>query len=55
MTVVRVALAAGLINGLAISWVGIAQLVATLRMNGILIGLEQQVTHGPINYAALGN
>jgi ribose transport system permease protein len=50
-----VGLAAGLINGLAIAWVGITPLVATLGMNGILIGVEQQVTHGSINYAATDN
>ncbi len=52
LVVVGVGLAAGLVNGLAITRVGITPLVATLGMNGILVGVEQQVTHGSINYAA---
>jgi ribose transport system permease protein len=55
LVVVGVGLAAGLLNGLAISKLGITPLVTTLGMNGILVGVEQQVTHGSINYAAPGN
>jgi ribose transport system permease protein len=55
LVVIGVGLAAGLVNGLAIAKVGITPLVATLGMNGILVGVEQQVTHGSINFAAPDN
>jgi ribose transport system permease protein len=53
--VAAVGLAAGLINGLAVTWVGITPLVATLGMNGVLVGVEQQLTNGSINYSATSN
>lgn len=52
---IGVGLAAGLVNGLLITRVGITSLVATLGMNGILIGIQQQVTNGSINYVAPPN
>ena len=55
LVVIAVGLAAGTVNGVAISKIGITPLVVTLGMNGILIGVEQQVTHGSINYAAPSN
>jgi ribose transport system permease protein len=55
IVVALMGLTAGLLNGLAIAWVGITPLVATLGMNGVLIGVEQQITGGSINYAATNN
>jgi ribose transport system permease protein len=52
---VGVGLLAGLVNGLLITRVGITSLVATLGMNGILIGVQQEVTDGSINYVAPPN
>jgi ribose transport system permease protein len=55
IVVALVGLCAGLLNGLAIAWVGITPLVATLGMNGVLVGVEQAVTGGSINFAATNN
>lgn len=55
LVVVLAGLAAGLANGLAITRLGITPLVATLGMNGILLGVQQQVTNGSINYTAPPN
>jgi len=55
LVVVAAGLAAGLANGLAVTWLGITPLVATLGMNGVLLGVQQQVTHGSINYTATAN
>jgi ribose transport system permease protein len=55
LVVVAAGLAAGLVNGLAVTKLGITPLVATLGMNGILLGVQQQVTHGSINYTATSN
>jgi ribose transport system permease protein len=55
LVVVAAGLAAGLLNGLAITWLGITPLVATLGMNGILLGVQQQVTGGKINFQAPSN
>jgi ribose transport system permease protein len=55
LAVVGAGLAAGLLNGLAVTWLGITPLVATLGMNGVLLGVQQQVTHGSINYTATAN
>jgi ribose transport system permease protein len=55
LVVVLAGLAAGLANGLAITRLGITPLVATLGMNGILLGVQQQVTNGSINYTAPSN
>jgi ribose transport system permease protein len=48
-------LAAGLINGIAVTWLRITPLVATLGMNGVLLGVQQQVTNGSINYESPSN
>lgn len=48
-------LAAGVVNGLAVTWLRITPLVATLGMNGVLLGVQQQVTNGSINYEATSN
>ena len=42
--VIAVALAAGLINGLAITWLDVTPLVATLGVNALLMGLVLQVS-----------
>jgi ribose transport system permease protein len=55
VVVVAAGLAAGLVNGLAVTRLGITPLVATLGMNGILLVVQQQVTHGSINYTATSN
>jgi ribose transport system permease protein len=55
LVVVAAGLAAGLVNGLAVTWLGITPLVATLGMNGVLLGVQQQVTGGSINYTATTN
>jgi ribose transport system permease protein len=55
LVAVGVGLLAGLVNGLLITRVGITSLVATLGMNGILIGVQQEVTDGSINYVAPPN
>ena len=54
LVVAAVGLTAGLLNGLAVR-IGITPLVATLGMNGVLIGVEQQLTNGSINYSATNN
>lgn len=48
-------LAAGLANGLAVTRLHITPLVATLGMNGIILGVVQQATGGSINFAAAPN
>jgi ribose transport system permease protein len=53
--VMLVGLAAGLLNGLLVTRLGITSLVATLGMNAILVGTVLQVTHGSINYKVTGN
>ncbi len=55
LLVAAVGLAGGLLNGLAISRLGITPLVATLGMNGILIGVVLTVTGGSINFEATSN
>jgi len=50
--VLGVGLAAGLLNGLLVTRLGITSLVATLGMNAVLVGTVLQVTHGSINYGA---
>src|SRR4051812_45884896 len=55
LVAVGAGLAAGLINGIAVTWLRITPLVATLGMNGILLGVQQQVTNGSINYEATSN
>jgi ribose transport system permease protein len=55
LVVAGVGLLAGLANGLAVAVVGITPLVTTLGMNGVLVGIEQQITGGSINYSATGN
>jgi ribose transport system permease protein len=55
LAVVGAGLAAGLANGMAVTRLGITPLVATLGMNGVLLGVQQQVTHGKINYTATSN
>jgi ribose transport system permease protein len=53
--VLLVGLAAGLLNGLLVTRLGITSLVATLGMNAVLVGTVLQVTHGSIAYKATGN
>jgi ribose transport system permease protein len=53
--VLAVGLGAGLINGLAVTRLGITPLVATLGMNAVLIGIVLQVTGGSIAHKATGN
>lgn len=53
--VVAAGVVAGLANGLAVTRFGITPLVATLGMNGLLIGAVLQVTGGRINYEAPSN
>jgi ribose transport system permease protein len=53
--VVLVGLAAGLINGLLVTRLGITSLVATLGMNAMLVGTVLQVTGGSIAYKATPN
>lgn len=55
LLVALVGFAGGLLNGLAISRLGITPLVATLGMNGILIGVVLTVTGGSINFEATSN
>jgi ribose transport system permease protein len=55
LAAVGAGLLAGLANGLAVTWIGITSLVATLGMNAILLGAEQQITGGTINYTATAN
>jgi ribose transport system permease protein len=55
LVVAAVGLTAGLLNGLAVTRLGITPLVATLGMNGVLVGVEQQLTNGSINYSATNN
>jgi ribose transport system permease protein len=53
--VLGVGLAAGLLNGLLVTRLGITSLVATLGMNAVLVGTVLQVTHGSINYKVTKN
>jgi ribose transport system permease protein len=53
--VLLVGVAAGLLNGLLVTRLGITSLVATLGMNAVLVGTVLQVTHGSIAYKTTGN
>ncbi|HWI70658.1 MAG TPA: ABC transporter permease [Baekduia sp.] len=55
LVVAAAGLGAGLLNGLAVSRFGITPLVVTLGMNGVLLGVQQQVTGGTINHTATDN
>jgi ribose transport system permease protein len=55
VVVLGVGLAAGLLNGLLVTRLGITSLVATLGMNAVLVGTVLQVTHGSINYKVTRN
>jgi ribose transport system permease protein len=55
LVVLLVGLAAGLINGLAVTRLGITPLVATLGMNAVLIGTMLEITNGSIAYKATDN
>jgi ribose transport system permease protein len=55
LVVVAAGLGAGLLNGLAVSRFGITPLVVTLGMNGVLLGVQQEVTGGTINHTATDN
>jgi ribose transport system permease protein len=55
LVVAAAGLGAGLLNGLAVSRFGITPLVVTLGMNGVLLGVQQQVTGGTINHTATSN
>ena len=55
LVVAAAGLGAGLLNGLAVSRFGITPLVVTLGMNGVLLGVQQEVTGGTINHTATDN
>jgi ribose transport system permease protein len=55
VVVLLVGVAAGMLNGLLVTRLGITSLVATLGMNAVLVGTVLQVTHGSIAYKATAN
>jgi ribose transport system permease protein len=55
LVVVAVGLAAGLINGLFVTRLGVTPLVATLGMNAVLLGVMLEVTGGSIAFRAPSN
>lgn len=55
LVVLLVGVAAGLINGLFVTRLGVTPLVATLGMNAILLGTMLEVTGGKITFRATDN
>jgi ribose transport system permease protein len=55
LVVIAVGLAAGLINGLFVTRLGVTPLVATLGMNAVLLGVMLEVTGGSIAFRAPEN
>jgi ribose transport system permease protein len=55
LVVIAVGLAAGLVNGLFVTRLGVTPLVATLGMNAVLLGVMLEVTDGSIAFRAPQN